>query len=258
MISIRNEAEIEKLRKSARILVKTFEKIENTICAGTTTQDLDRIAEETILSNGAKPAFKGYHGYPATICTSVNDQVVHGIPAAVKLKDGDILSVDIGVVLNGYFSDAAKTYTIGTVSDSNRKLLRVTREALYKGIEQCCKGNYLSDISNAIQVHVEKHNFSVVRALVGHGIGTALHEEPQIPNYGKPGNGPKLKSGMVFALEPMVNEGGPEVNILEDGWTVQTRDKSSSAHFEHMIVIRNSEPEVLTIEIDEELGRKNA
>jgi methionyl aminopeptidase len=192
------------------------------------------------------PAFKGYHGYPATICASVNEQVVHGIPSARELVVGDILSVDLGVVLEGYYGDAAVTLPVGQISQKAADLLRVTEESLWKGIEQVAPGNRVSDIGHAVQRHVEAHGLSVVREFVGHGVGTALHEEPQIPNYGEPGRGPRLAEGMVLAIEPMVNVGRPSVKVLDDGWTAVTRDGSLSAHFEHTVAVSASGPVVLS------------
>jgi len=251
MIPIREAWEIERMRNSAALLSRTFREIEKQIQPGVSTEHLDRIAESTIRDGGGKPAFKGYRGYPATICASVDAVVVHGIPNQEALKEGSILSVDIGVLLEGYFSDAAKSYAIGTISESKSKLMATTRKALHRGIRKCRTGNHLSDISNAIQSTAEAEGYGVVRALVGHGIGTALHEEPQIPNYGQPGRGPKLKAGMVFAIEPMINTGTPEVEILEDGWTVQTKDRKPSAHFEHTVLITKGKPEILTTGIED-------
>ena len=251
MIPIREVWEIERLRESAALLVQTFREIEKQIQVGVSTLHLDRIAESVIRERGGKPAFKGYRGYPASICASVDDVVVHGIPNENILIEGSILSVDMGVLLNGYFSDAAKSYAVGKVTESDSNLMATTRKALHRGIRKCRTGNHLSDISHAIQSTAEAEGYSVVRALVGHGIGRALHEEPQIPNYGLPGHGPKLKAGMVFAIEPMVNTGTAEVEILEDGWTVRTKDRKPSAHFEHTVLITRGKPEILTIGIED-------
>lgn len=253
MIYLRTEAEIQKLRESARLLVKTFREVEKHIQAGIQSIELDRIAEETIRNGGGRPAFKGYHGYPASICASINEAVVHGIPNRETLKNGDLVSIDIGVELNGYYSDAARSYGIGAVSREKKKLMDITKTSLYRGIKQCRVGNKLSDISHAIQTHVESNGANVVRALVGHGIGREMHEEPQIPNYGRPNRGPELKPGMVFAIEPMVNLGSYEVEVLDDGWTVETKDKLPSAHFEHTVVITSGEPEILTAGLEETL-----
>ncbi len=251
MISIRQAWEITMLRQSARLLVEAFREVEKHLGPGVTTRELDQIAEDVILLGGGIPAFKGYNGFPSAVCTSVNEAVVHGIPSNRILRDGDILSLDIGVVLDGYYSDAAKTYPVGKIDEANQRLLDTTRKALHKGIKKCREGLRLSDISHAIQMTAEGENFTVVRALVGHGIGTALHEEPQIPNYGAPGRGPKLQKGMVFAIEPMINMGTHEVEILKDGWTVVTKDRKPSAHFEHSVLITNGRPEILTIGIED-------
>lgn len=214
--------------------------------AGVTTKEIERVADETIRNAGGVPAFKGYRGFPASICTSVNEEVVHGIPSSRKLAEGDIVSIDIGVYMNGFYGDAAVTIPIGRNDRETAQLLRVTEEALYKGIEKAIEGNRISDISHGIQQHVEEHGFSVVRLFVGHGIGRELHEAPQIPNYGTPGHGPKLKKGMTLAIEPMVNAGTDEVKVLEDGWTAITRDGKKSAHFEHTILVTSNTPKILT------------
>ncbi len=250
MIPIKTEDEIAKMRRSAALLVRTFHEIEQIIGPKVTTKKLDEVAEDVILSGGGKPAFKGYNGYPATICASVENQVVHGIPGSHALKNGEIVSIDIGVIIDGYYSDAAKTYPIGDVSDDRRRLLEATRRALHRGIRQCRAGNRLSDIGHMVQNYVESKGYSVVRALVGHGIGKQLHEEPQIPNYGPSHTGPKLCAGMVFAIEPMVNMGSHEVSFLDDGWTVTTKDGQPSAHFEHTILITEGKPEILTMGIE--------
>jgi len=213
---------------------------------GITTLELDRMAEEYILKHKAVPAFKGYRGYPATLCTSVNEVVVHGIPSTQVLKEGDLISIDVGAVLDGYYGDAARTYPVGSVSREVERLIRVTREALYRGIEQATVEKRLFDISSAIQSYVEHHSYSVVRAFVGHGIGRNLHEEPQVPNFGMPHRGPRLKAGMVLAIEPMVNMGDWEVNVLQDQWTTVTADGSLSAHFEHSVAILNHDTRILS------------
>ena len=213
---------------------------------GVTTAELDRLAEARVREGGATPAFKGYRGYPATLCASVNDEVVHGIPSTRTLADGDIVSLDVGVRLDGFYGDSAVTVAIGAISEEAAGLLRVTEEALHRAIETVAIGARVSDLSHVVQRHVEAHGFSVVREFVGHGIGTKLHEEPQIPNYGEPGRGPRLAEGMVLAIEPMVNIGGPAVKVLDDGWTAVTADGSLSAHFEHTVAVTTSGPEVLT------------
>ena len=246
MIIIKSPREIEQLKRSNAIVAEVFEKVKGMITPGVTTKELDRVAEEHILFKGARPAFKGYRGFPGTLCISVNEEVVHGIPGPRQLKPGDIVSVDVGVNLGGYFGDAAMTFPVGEVDSEAKKLLEVTEKALYVGIEKAMIGNRLYDISFAIQRWVESHGFSVVRDFVGHGIGRDLHEEPQIPNFGAPHQGPRLEKGMVFALEPMVNEGAYGVRVLSDGWTVITADGKRSAHFEHTIAISDDGAEILS------------
>jgi methionyl aminopeptidase len=246
VIIIKSPREIEQLKKSNAIVAEVFQKLKEAIVPGITTKELDQITEETILSRGATPAFKGYRGFPATLCISVNEEVVHGIPGQRRLKEGDIVSLDVGADLNGYFGDAAITLPVGEVDLMAKRLLEVTEKALYIGIDKAKAGNRLFDISYAIQTWVESNGFSVVRDFVGHGIGKDLHEEPQIPNFGSPNQGPRLEKGMVFALEPMVNEGTYGVRILSDGWTVVTADGKRSAHFEHSIVITDGGAEVLS------------
>lgn len=246
-ISIKSDAEIEKMRQAADILVKTHQLVADHIKIGITTQELDEIAERYIISQGATPSFKNYNGFPATICASINDEVVHGFPSQRKLQQGDLLSVDIGVYFDGYHSDAARSYGIGEVSAEIQRLMDVTKESFYQGIKFAKVGHHLSEISQAIQNYAEKNGFSVVRDLVGHGIGKELHEEPQIPNYKTPGRGPKLQKGMVLAIEPMINMGTWQVNVLEDDWTIVTRDGLPSAHYENTIAITDEEPEILTI-----------
>lgn len=246
MIYIKTEEEIEKIRDSCRIAYRTVMMLGKYIKPGIKTSELNSIAEDFILKNGARPAFKGYKGYPATICTSINEEVVHGIPGDRKLKEGDIISVDIGTYRNGYYGDVAFTFPVGEVDDEKKRLMDVTRESLYKGIEKAAPGNRLSDISHAIQSYVEANGFSVVRSLVGHGIGRNLHESPEVPNYGAPGMGPELKPGMCLAIEPMVNAGMYEVYTLDDGWTVVTLDGRPSAHFEHTVAITENGPVILT------------
>lgn len=248
MIIIKSPREIELIHNSCRLVVAAIALVKKLMRPGVKTKEIDNAVAEFIHSRGGRPAFKGYRGFPANICISIDDEVVHGIPGNRKLESGQIVSVDIGVELNKYFGDAAATFAIGDISDEKKKLLKITCEALYKGIEAARVGNRLSDISYAIQQHVEKADFSVVRDLVGHGVGRKLHEEPQIPNYGKPNHGPRLKAGMVLAIEPMVNLGAFEVVTADDKWTVYTQDGSPSAHFEHTVVITSNGPEVLTKE----------
>jgi methionyl aminopeptidase len=246
MIALRTEPELDLIRRSSEILKRCFQKIEEAIRPGVTTAELDRIAEEYITSKGATPAFKGYQGYPATICASVNEQVVHGIPGPRKLEEGDIVGVDMGVLREGFYADASRTYPIGQVTKEAMRLLRVTKEALDLGIDKARPGNHLSDISNVIQRHAEKHGYEVVRALVGHGIGRKMHEEPQIPNFGPPGQGPILKPGMVLAIEPMVNEGSRDVLTLKDRWTYVTVDGRLSAHYEDTVAVTEDGPDIMT------------
>jgi methionyl aminopeptidase len=247
VIILKSPREIEQLKRANAIAAEVLERLKEKVKPGATTQELDGIAEETIFSKGASPAFKGYRGYPKTICASINEEVVHGIPGQRKLKEGDILSLDVGVNFHGYYGDAALSLPVGEVDPPARKLLEVTERALYIGIDVAKVGNRLFDISYAIQEWVEKHGFSVVRDFVGHGIGKSLHEDPQIPNFGSPHQGPRLEKGMVFALEPMVNEGTYEVRILADGWTVVTADGKRSAHFEHTIAILDGGAEILSV-----------
>ncbi|HDP68222.1 MAG TPA: type I methionyl aminopeptidase [Candidatus Marinimicrobia bacterium] len=246
MIYIRSQREVLKIEASSRIVADTLALLAKEIRPGITTLRLDRLAEENIRSQNAKPAFKGYNGFPASICTSIDEQVVHGIPSKRELREGEIIGIDVGVLKDGYYGDAAFTYAVGEVDETKRLLMNVTEESLYLGIEQARAGNHLSDIGHAIQSYVESHGFSVVRTLVGHGIGTQLHEAPEIPNYGDPGRGPELKSGMCLAIEPMVNVGTFEVESLEDGWTMVTRDRKPSAHYEHTIAITDHDPLILS------------
>ena len=246
MIILKSGKEIEYMREAGKIVAYTHEAVRSLIKPGITTKELDEVAEATIVKYGAHPAFKGYHGFPASICTSINEQVVHGIPGLKTLKDGDIISVDIGAIYNGYYGDAAKTHAVGTVSAEAFKLIEVTRQCFYEGLKFCREGNRLSDISYAIQSYVESNGFSVVRDYVGHGIGQNMHEEPQIPNFGSPGKGPRLVEGMVLAIEPMVNVGTYKVETLLDNWTVVTLDGKMSAHYEHTVAITRDEPIILT------------
>jgi methionyl aminopeptidase len=246
VIILKSPREIEQLKIANAIVAEVLERLKEKVKPGTATQELDTTAEEIILSRGATPAFKGYRGYPKSICVSINEEVVHGIPGQRRLKDGDLVSLDVGVNYQGYYGDAALSLPVGDVDPAAQKLLEVTEKALYKGIEMARVGNRLFDISHAIQQWVEKFGFSVVRDFVGHGIGKSLHEDPQIPNFGSPHQGPRLENGMVFALEPMVNEGTYEVRILGDGWTVVTADGRRSAHFEHSIVITDGGAQILS------------
>jgi len=247
LIVLRSQREIEKIRKACLIVTEILERLCERVSPGVTTWDLNALSEELASKSRVKPAFKGYHGYPFALCTSVNEEVVHGMPSKRRhLKEGDIISLDFGVVSEGYYGDAALTVAVGKIDDSAMRLCKVTEESLYEGIRRATLGNRLSDISHAIQEYVEARGFSVVREFVGHGIGKQLHESPQIPNYGPPGKGVKLKEGMVFALEPMINEGRPEVEILEDQWTAVTVDRRRSAHFEHTIAVTRNGPDILT------------
>lgn len=234
------------MREAGRIVAGALREVEKAIRPGITTRELDQIAEDYIRRHGATPAFKGLYGFPASICTSINNEVVHGIPGLRTLENGNIISIDIGTEINGYFGDAAKTFPVGTVSDEALRLLKVTEESLMAGIAMAVAGNRLTDISHAVQSYVESHGFSVVRDYVGHGIGSKMHEDPQVPNFGPPGRGPRLEPGITLAIEPMVNAGSYEVMTLADRWTVVTKDGSLSAHFEHTIAITDAEPEILT------------
>ena len=247
MIILKSPDEIEVMAKASKLVAETLQALKREVRPGVATEELDRLAEEFIRARGGVPAFKGYRNYPKTLCASVNDEVVHGIPSKRVLKDGDIVGLDLGAIVDGFYGDSAVTVPVGAIPPGAVELLRVTEEALYKGIEQAIVGNRLSDISHAIQRHAEAAGFSVVTDFVGHGIGQQLHEEPQIPNYGKPGQGPRLQVGMVLAIEPMINMGGSAVRVLEDQWTAVTRDGSLSAHFEHTIAVQASgSPSILT------------
>ncbi len=247
MIILKSRHEIDQMRKACLIVADVLDGISELIRPGVSTQALDEFAEKYIVSRGARPAFKGYRGYPKTLCTSLNNQVVHGIPSGqVVLKEGDIISVDVGAIVEGFYGDAAKTFPVGAVSSDARRLIQVTEEALLNGISEAHPGNRLYDISSAVQRHVESNGFSVVRDFVGHGIGRNMHEDPQIPNFGDRGQGPKIKAGMVFAIEPMVNMGGSSTMVLEDGWTAVTMDGSLSAHFEHTIAVTAEGPWILS------------
>jgi len=247
MIICKSPLEIEKLRSSGRMVRQLLGEIGEQVQPGVTTLDLEKFVVKRLKELGARPAFKGYRGYPCCLCASINDEVIHGIPSERRrLKEGDILSLDMGVVLAGYVGDSALTVPVGAIDESAQRLLKVTEEALELAIGKVRLGNRLGDISASIQEHAEKNGFSVVREFVGHGIGKALHEEPQIPNFGQAGHGPLLKEGMVFALEPMVNAGGAAVRVLDDNWTAVTVDGGLSAHFEHMVAVTRNGPDVLT------------
>lgn len=247
-IMIKTMGEIEKMRASGRVLRSVHDAIAKVVRPGATTMDLENAAAEKIAEFGVQAAFKGYHGYPAALCTSVNEEVVHGIPNARRvLKDGDIVSIDCGVILDGFYSDAAVTYAVGTPSEQVRRLLDTTKKSLDAAIEQARVGGRLGDISAAVQEICEAEGFGVVRDFVGHGIGRSMHEDPQVPNFGPRGKGPRLKAGMVLAIEPMINAGSPEVKVLKDGWTAITVDGSYSAHFEHTVAITRDGPLVLTL-----------
>jgi methionyl aminopeptidase len=246
MIIIKTTEEIEKLRKSNLLVSKTLAEIAKLIEPGVTTEKLDRVAEEFIRDNKAVPGFLGYNGYPKTLCTSVNYQVVHGIPSSYILKEGDMISVDCGVILDGFYGDTAYSFEVGVVAEPIRKLLRITKEALLLGVEKATDGNRLGDISYAVQEHSEKAGYSVVREMVGHGLGRHLHEEPEVPNYGNKGTGVKLKKGMVICIEPMINMGKRQIVQEKDGWTIRTTDKMPSAHFELAVAIDSGKPDVLS------------
>lgn len=247
MIILKSRQEIEKIHQACLVVADVLDAISAMIRPGMDTQSLDEFAEKRIVSRGAQPAFKGYRGYPKTLCTSLNHQVVHGIPSKdVILKEGDILSVDVGAIVEGFYGDAARTFPVGGVAPDTRRLITVTEEALNRGIAEARPGNRLYDISAAVQDHAEAHGYSIVREFVGHGIGRNMHEDPQIPNFGSRGQGPKIKPGMVFAIEPMINKGGSGTLVLQDGWTAVTSDGSLSAHFEHTVAVTAEGPWILT------------
>lgn len=246
MIYYKTAEEIELLRESNLLVAKTHGEIAKVIGLSVSTAKLDKIAEECIRDNGGVPAFLGYGGFPNTLCISINSMVVHGIPSEYELREGDIVSIDCGVLMNGYYGDSAYTYTIGEVDPEVEKLLRVTKEALYLGIEKAIVGNRLGDVSYAVQNHAESNGFSVVREMVGHGVGKKLHEKPEVPNYGKRGRGIKLKKGLVIAIEPMINMGKKEIYQENDGWTVKTKDGKPSAHFEHTVVVCHMKADILS------------
>lgn len=248
MITRKSRDEIEKMRAAGRVVASALKQLAESIVPGkTTTADMDALAEEIILRHGAIPSFKGYKGYPNATCIAINHEVVHGIPGPRLLQEGDIVGIDLGAILDGYHADSAITVPVGEVSPEAERLMKVTREALFAGIRMARAGNRLTDISHAIQEYVERHHYSVVRDLVGHGIGTSMHEEPQVPNFGRPGRGPRLEVGMTLAIEPMVNAGSPQVETLRDGWTIVTRDGSLSAHFEHTVAVTERGPDILTL-----------
>jgi methionyl aminopeptidase len=256
MIYCKTDEEIELIKISAEILGKAHAEVAKNIRSGVKTSVLDKIAYDYITKNGAKPSFKGYKGYPSSLCISVNEIVVHGLPGDYELKDGDIISIDCGVYHNGFHSDSAYTYPVGEISEENKKLLKVTKESLYVGIDQALSGNRTGDIGHAVQTYVEKEGYSVVRELVGHGLGKNLHEEPEVPNYGKKGSGVRLQERMVIAIEPMVNMGKKNIFQERDGWTIRTADRKPSAHFEHTVAVRKGKVDILTTfkYIEEVLG----
>lgn len=245
-ITTKNKQQIYYMRQAGKIVAESLQIAKQIIKPGITTQEIDSVVEKHILKSGAIPSFKGYGGFPSSICASINNEVVHGIPGLTVLKDGDIISIDIGACINGFHGDAADTFEVGNVSDIAKKLIQVTRESFFEGIKYANRNNRLYDISSAIQTHIENNGFSVVRKYVGHGIGQQLHEEPQIPNYGVPGHGVRLTPGMTLAIEPMVNQGEFDVKVLSNKWTVVTIDGSLSAHYENTILITENEPEILT------------
>ena len=246
MVYTRSEREINMISKSCQIVADTIEMLSEYVIAGASLIDLDNKAEEYIVSCGARPAFKGYMGFPSTLCISIDDAVVHGLPHEGYLREGQIVGIDCGAELNGYYGDHAKTFAVGEISDEKNNLMQITKESLYKGIEQAKPGNYVGDIGHAVQSHAESYGYSVVRELVGHGIGEKLHEEPQVPNYGNPNQGYKLHAGMCIAIEPMINLGSKEIYTAKDGWTIFTMDGQVSAHFEHTIAIKEDGPHILS------------
>ena len=246
MVYKRSENEIKIISRSCQIVADTIDMLSEFVVPGALISDLDKKAENFITSRGARPAFKGYMGFPSTLCISIEDAVVHGIPGDIELKEGQIVGIDCGAELNGYYGDHAKTFSVGKISSEKKELMKITEESLYKGIEKAVPGNYVGDIGYAVQTHAESNGFSVVRELVGHGIGQNLHEEPQVPNYGTPSQGYKLHAGMCIAIEPMINLGGREIYTAKDGWTILTADGKASAHFEHTIAILDDGPKILS------------
>ena len=246
MVYKRSENEIKMISRSCQIVADTIDMLSEFVVPGALISDLDKKAENFITSQGARPAFKGYMGFPSTLCISIEDAVVHGIPGDIELKEGQIVGIDCGAEINGYYGDHAKTFSVGKISSEKKKLMDITEESLYKGIEKAVPGNFVGDIGHAVQTHAESNGFSVVRELVGHGIGENLHEEPQVPNYGTPSQGYKLHAGMCIAIEPMINLGGREIYTAKDGWTILTADGKASAHFEHTIAILDDGPKILS------------
>jgi len=246
MVYKRSENEIKMISRSCQIVADTIDMLSEFVVPGALISDLDKKAEDFITSQGARPAFKGYMGFPSTLCISIEDAVVHGIPGDIELKEGQIVGIDCGAEINGYYGDHAKTFSVGKISSEKKKLMEITEESLYKGIEKAVPGNFVGDIGHAVQTHAESNGFSVVRELVGHGIGENLHEEPQVPNYGAPSQGYKLHAGMCIAIEPMINLGGREIYTATDGWTILTADGKASAHFEHTIAILDDGPKILS------------
>ena len=246
MVYKRSENEIKMISRSCQIVADTIDMLSEFVVPGALISDLDKKAENFITSQGARPAFKGYMGFPSTLCISIEDAVVHGIPGDIELKEGQIVGIDCGAELDGYYGDHAKTFSVGKISIEKKKLMKITEESLYKGIEKAVPGNFVGDIGHAVQTHAESNGFSVVRELVGHGIGENLHEEPQVPNYGAPSQGYKLHAGMCIAIEPMINLGGREIYTAKDGWTILTADGKASAHFEHTIAILDDGPKILS------------
>ena len=250
MISIKSKHEIELMKEAGMMVSKTHKYLQKYIKPGITTKDLDELAEEYIRSMGGIPTCKGYEGFPTALCTSINDEVVHGIPSNRKLKNGDIITIDMVIGYKGYQGDAAWTYAVGSISDEKKYLMEHTEKALYEGIKQVKPGAHIGDISNAIETYATKHKLGVVKELVGHGIGTEMHEDPDVPNYGKPGHGPRLKEGMVICIEPMLNLGTADIEMLEDNWTIVTRDEKPSAHYEHTVLVTKDGYEILTPRLD--------
>ncbi|HLG02254.1 MAG TPA: type I methionyl aminopeptidase [Bacteroidia bacterium] len=259
MVYYKTTEEIELIRQSSLLVGRTLAAVAREINPGVTTAAIDKVAETFINDHGGKPAFKGYRGFPGTLCVSVNAQVVHGIPGKYELREGDIISVDCGVLMNGYYGDSAFTFPVGNVKEEVMRLLRVTKQCLYKGIEKAVAGGRLGDISEAVQQHAEINGYSVVRELVGHGVGKHLHEDPEVPNYGRKGTGQKLAKGLVIAIEPMINMGKKAVRQERDGWTISTADALPSAHFEHTIAVDNDKADILSsfVEIEQELKKRN-
>ena len=250
MISIKSKHEIELMKEAGMMVSKTHKYLQKYIKPGITTKDLDELAEEYIKNMGGVPTCKGYEGFPTALCTSINDEVVHGIPSNRKLKNGDIITIDMVIGYKGYQGDAAWTYAVGSISDEKKYLMEHTEKALYEGIKQVKPGAHIGDISNAIETYATKHKLGVVKELVGHGIGTEMHEDPDVPNYGRPGHGPRLKEGMVICIEPMLNLGTADIEMLEDNWTIVTRDEKPSAHYEHTVLVTKDGYEILTPRLD--------